>query len=215
RHNRPSPQFSPRFPTVRCLPTRRICRIRVTSADGSRYPRSRGPVSAVPLPLLVNAIETMSSAHYDCIVIGTGPAGQKGAIQAAKLGKKVAIIEKNAVLGGAQINTGTIPSKALREAVLHLTGAQQQGLFGSNYTVKRNIPIADLVAVSHTVMRHEWDLIRNQFDRNGVELIWGTARFAGPNEVIVAHEDRQEHLTADRFLIAVGTRPARPADIPF
>jgi NAD(P) transhydrogenase len=157
----------------------------------------------------------MASKHYDCIVIGTGPAGQKGAIQAAKLGKKVAIVEKNAVLGGAQINTGTIPSKALREAVLHLTGAQQKGMFGATTTVKRNVTIADLVAVSQTVMRHEWDLIRNQFDRNGVELIWGTARFTGPDEIVVAHEDDQEHLTADRFLIAVGTRPARPSDIPF
>lgn len=153
--------------------------------------------------------------HYDCVVIGTGPAGQKGAIQAAKLGKSVAIIEKNKVLGGAQINTGTIPSKALREAVLHLTGAQQRGLFGSSYRVKRNITVADLVAVSQTVMRHEWDLIQNQFERNNIELIWGTARFAGPNELIVARGEEVEHITADRFLIGVGTQPARPDHIPF
>ncbi|MEM9790600.1 MAG: FAD-dependent oxidoreductase, partial [Planctomycetota bacterium] len=80
--------------------------------------------------------------HYDVAIIGTGPAGQKGAIQAAKLGKSVAIIEKNNVLGGAQINTGTIPSKALREAALHLTGANKRGLFGESYRVKKHISIA-------------------------------------------------------------------------
>ncbi|WP_425397143.1 Si-specific NAD(P)(+) transhydrogenase [Aeoliella sp.] len=153
--------------------------------------------------------------HYDCIVIGTGPAGQKGAIQAAKLGKRVAIIEKNRVLGGAQINTGTIPSKALREAVLHLTGATKRGLFGSSYRVKKNITIADLGAVSQTVMRHEWDLIQNQFERNHIDLLWGTARFTGPNELVVEGSETTEHLTADKFLVAVGTRPARPEDIPF
>lgn len=153
--------------------------------------------------------------HFDCVVIGTGPAGQKGAIQAAKLGKRVAIIEKNRVLGGAQINTGTIPSKALREAVLHLTGAAKRGLFGSSYRVKKNITIADLVAVSQTVIRHEWDLIHNQFDRNNVELLWGAARFAGPNELYVDGPESVEKVSADKFLIAVGTRPARPDSIPF
>ena len=88
--------------------------------------------------------------HYDCVVIGTGPAGQKGAIQAAKLGKRVAIIEKNQVLGGAQINTGTIPSKALREAVLHLTG-NQRGLFGESSRPRKDITIAELVSFSQRV----------------------------------------------------------------
>src|SRR3954465_8000889 len=96
--------------------------------------------------------------HFDCIVIGTGPAGQKAAIQAAKLGKKVAIIERNNVLGGASINTGTIPSKALREAVLHLTGANKRGLFGESYRVKRNITISDLIYVRPKVIHHELEL---------------------------------------------------------
>src|ERR1700761_3054445 len=104
--------------------------------------------------------------HFDCIVIGTGPAGQKAAIQAAKLGKSVAIIEKNKVLGGASINTGTIPSKALREAVLHLTGANKRGLFGESYRVKRTITIADLIYVSQHVIHQELELIRGQLDRN-------------------------------------------------
>ncbi len=107
--------------------------------------------------------------HYDCVVIGTGPAGQKAAIQAAKLGKRVAIIERNQVLGGAQINTGTIPSKALREAALHLTGAAKRGLLGQAYRVKKDITIADLVSISQQVIRHEWETIRDQFERNGID----------------------------------------------
>lgn len=153
--------------------------------------------------------------HYDCVVIGTGPAGQKGAIQAAKLGKRVAIIEKNAVLGGAQINTGTIPSKALREAVLHLTGAGKQGLYGPACRVKKHITIADLVSFSQRVIRREWDVIRSQFDRNGVELLWGKARFVGPHELAIHGPDGDDHISADCFLLGVGTRPARPANVPF
>lgn len=153
--------------------------------------------------------------HYDCIVIGTGPAGQKAAIQAAKLGKSVAIIEKNNVLGGAQINTGTIPSKALREAALHLTGAGRRGLFGDARRVKKEITIGDLIAISQQVIRSEWQVIRDQFERNGVDLLWGTAHFEGPRLLQVVHDDQTEMLTADKFLIAVGTRPAKPEHIPF
>src|SRR5438046_5123509 len=114
--------------------------------------------------------------HFDCAVIGTGPAGQKAAIQAAKLGKTVVIIEKENVLGGAAVNTGTIPSKALREAVLHLTGLGKQGLFGELSRVKRNITVPDLIYVAQQVIHHELALVRDHFDRNGVELICGAAR---------------------------------------
>src|SRR5271155_2435506 len=153
--------------------------------------------------------------HFDCVVIGTGPAGQKAAIQAAKLGKKVVIIEKNNVLGGAAINTGTIPSKALREAVLHLTGAGKRGLFGESYRVKRNITISDLIYVSQQVIHHELELIRNHFDRNDVELIWGMARFDDDNIIYVDRPDDFEVLSAEKFIIATGTRPATPATVPF
>ena len=153
--------------------------------------------------------------HYDCVVIGTGPAGQKGAIQAAKLGKRVAIIEKNQVLGGAQINTGTIPSKALREAVLHLTGGNRRGMFDHGRRAKKQITIADLVSFSQRVIRHEWEIIRDQFDRNGVELLWGQARFTGPHEIAIDGPDGTENISADRFLLGVGTRPARPDSVPF
>ena len=153
--------------------------------------------------------------HFDCIVIGTGPAGQKGAIQAAKLGKRVAIIEKNPVLGGTQINTGTIPSKALREAALHLTGANQRGLFGSTQQVKKHITIADLTAVSQQVIRHEWEVIRKQFERNNVELLWGRAEFEDAHHLRIHSADGNEVISSDTFLVAVGTKPARPTTVPF
>ncbi|MGA3065236.1 MAG: Si-specific NAD(P)(+) transhydrogenase [Tepidisphaeraceae bacterium] len=153
--------------------------------------------------------------HFDLVVIGTGPAGQKAAIQAAKLGKKVAIIEKNNVLGGASINTGTIPSKALREAVLHLTGVGKRGLFGESYRVKRTITIADLIYVSQQVVHNELDLIRDHFERNNVELIWGAARFDQPKTLIIDRPDDFEVVTGDFIVIATGTLPARPKTVPF
>ena len=155
------------------------------------------------------------SKHYDVLVIGTGPAGQKGAIQAAKLGRSVAIIEKSPVVGGVQVNTGTIPSKALREAVITLTGSDKRNLLGASYRAKKNVTVADLGAFSQQIIRHEWELIGSQFERNHVELIWGKAQFVGPNEVEVYTKDGPERFTADKFLIAVGTRPARPEHVPF
>ena len=153
--------------------------------------------------------------HFDCAVIGTGPAGQKAAIQAAKLGKSVVIIEKKNVLGGAAINTGTIPSKALREAVLHLTGVSKRGLFGESYKVKRNITIADLIYISQQVIHNELDLIRNHLDRNNVELVWGAARFDSEVSLYVDRPHDFEMISADVFIIASGTRPARPESVPF
>lgn len=153
--------------------------------------------------------------HYDVIVIGTGPAGQKAAIQAAKLGKSVAIIERSRVVGGAQVNTGTIPSKALREAALHLTGRNHKGLFGQSNRMKRDVTIADLVGVANEVIRHEWDVIRDQFDRNRIDLVFGTAKFVGSHEISVTHKNETQSLSADNFLVAVGTRPARPDDVEF
>jgi NAD(P) transhydrogenase len=153
--------------------------------------------------------------HFDCVVIGSGPAGQKAAIQAAKLGKRAAVIERSNVVGGASINTGTIPSKALREAVLHLTGASYRGLFGESYRVKRDITVADLVVVSEQVVRHELDLIRGHFDRNRIELVWGEAHFVSPNLLEVVRPADTERLSADYFVIATGTRPAQPDHVPF
>ncbi len=153
--------------------------------------------------------------HFDVVVIGSGPAGQKAAIQAAKLGKTVAIIEKSSVLGGTSINTGTIPSKALREAVLHLTGLNKRSLFGDSYRVKRAITIADLIYVSQQVVHNELELIRDQLERNGVEVIWGSARFDQEIVVFVDRPDDFEVLSGDIIIVATGTRPARPESVPF
>jgi NAD(P) transhydrogenase len=147
--------------------------------------------------------------------LGTGPGGQKAAIQAAKLGKRVAAIEKNPVVGGAGINTGTIPSKALREAVLFLTGSNKRTLFGDNFRPKRDITIADLIFVSQQVIHNELTVIRDHFDRNNIELIWGRASFEGPNLLLIERPGDSEMITADKFVIATGTRPAKPKSIPF
>ena len=153
--------------------------------------------------------------HFDCVVIGSGPGGQKAAIQAAKLGKQVCIIEKSNVLGGASINTGTIPSKALREAVLHLTGLNRRSLFGESYRVKRMITIADLIYVSQQVVHTELDLIRNQLERNNVDLIWGAARFEKEKVIRIDRPDDFELVSTDIVVIATGTVPARPESVPF
>jgi NAD(P) transhydrogenase len=152
---------------------------------------------------------------FDCAIIGSGPAGQKAAIQAAKLGKRVCVIEKHVSLGGAAINTGTIPSKALREAVLYLTGASKRGLFGEGHRVKRDITVGDLIYVSQQVIQHELQVIRSHFERNGVELIYGAARFEDPHLLNVIRSDGSEHVGAKNIFIATGTRPARPAHVPF
>ena len=158
--------------------------------------------------------------QYDVIVIGSGPAGQKAAIQAAKLGKRVGLVEKNNWMGGVALNTGTIPSKALREAILHLTGASKRGLFGESYRVKSNITIGDLIAVSQQVIMHERDLVMSQLVRNGVDVIEGHACFVGPHEIDVTHAlgdkaGEAERYAADNFVLAIGTRPAMPEGVPF
>src|SRR5580692_6642313 len=122
---------------------------------------------------------------YDLIVIGSGPAGQRAAIQAAKTGKKVALIEKREVVGGVCINTGTIPSKTMREAVMHLSGYQYQNLYGMNYRVKDNITMDDLLFRVHHVIRTEVDVTRAQLTRNNIEVISGQASFVDSTHVEV------------------------------
>src|SRR3712207_1476564 len=119
----------------------------------------------------------MPTYDYDMIVIGSGPAGQRAAIQAAKLDKRVAVVERKAVLGGVSVNTGTIPSKTLREAVLDLSGFRERQFYGVSYTVKQNITIEDLLLRIDQVVRHEIDVTRHQLTRNRVELISATAGF--------------------------------------
>ncbi|MBM9468828.1 Si-specific NAD(P)(+) transhydrogenase [Nakamurella leprariae] len=154
--------------------------------------------------------------HYDMIVIGSGPAGQKAAIAAAKLGHRAAVIERRDMVGGVCINTGTVPSKTLREAVIYLSGMNQRELYGQSYRVKEDITVADLSARTQHVIGREIDVIRNQLARNHVHLVVGTGRFVDPHTVEVVGEDGvHRELTADKIVIAVGTRPARPASVEF
>ena len=119
----------------------------------------------------------MADYDYDLLVIGSGPAGQRAAIQAAKLNKRVAVVERKAILGGVCINTGTIPSKTLREAVLHLSGYREHSLYGASYTVKQNITMSDLLYRTDHVIQHELDIVRHQLQRNRVELVSAEAAF--------------------------------------
>ncbi len=154
-------------------------------------------------------------AHYDLLVIGTGPAGQKAAVQAAKLGKKVAIVERKDVVGGVCINTGTIPSKSLREAVLYLSGFRQRNLYGAGYRLKQTITIEDLALRARHVITHEIEIVRNQMARNRVDMLHGTAAFVDPHRVRIRQAGGAVEHEADYVVIAVGTEPARPAKIPF
>src|SRR5215212_6097931 len=122
---------------------------------------------------------------YDLLVIGSGPAGQRAAIQGAKLGRRVALVEKREVIGGACINTGTIPSKTMREAVLHLSGYQYQSIYGINYRVKERITMADLMFRIQHVIKTEVDVTRAQLARNNVEMITGQASFIDSTHVAV------------------------------
>ncbi len=152
--------------------------------------------------------------HYDLLVIGSGPAGQKAAIQGAKLGRKVAIVEREPALGGVSANTGTIPSKTARAAILDLTGFAQRSVYGDAYRVAGTVTMDDLLWRTQHVIEHERAVVRDQLRRNGVEVIEGTAAFLDPHTLEVAGS----HLlspSADRFVIAVGTRPARPSGVDF
>ena len=149
------------------------------------------------------------------LVIGSGPAGQKAAIQAAKVGKKVGVIERKKVAGGICINTGTIPSKSLREAVLFLSGFRQRSLYGASYRVKKDITFEDLVQRCDHVVKAEQEVIQNQLIRNGVDFIIGAASFVDPHRIAIRQQSELNEHTADYIVVAVGSEPARPAEIPF
>jgi NAD(P) transhydrogenase len=150
---------------------------------------------------------------YDLLVIGSGPAGQKAAIQAAKLGRRVAIVERGQI-GGVSVNWGTIPSKTLREAIVYLTGLMQRSAYGESYRVKEEITIEDLRHRAEQVMAREVDIVRNQLMRNRVQIVEGTGRFVDPHTVGVSGRDERS-LTAELIVIATGTRPARPPAVEF
>jgi NAD(P) transhydrogenase len=151
----------------------------------------------------------MTSYDYDLLVIGSGPGGQRAAIQGAKLGKRVAVVERRAVVGGVSINTGTIPSKTLREAVLYLSGYREHGLYGESYVVKQDTEMSDLLFRAENVMKHEQDVIRHQLIRNHVELFAAEASFVDPHTVRMNYVDQRGHrdVTAENIVIAVGSKP--------
>jgi NAD(P) transhydrogenase len=154
-------------------------------------------------------------ARFDLAVIGSGPAGQKAAISAAKLDKRVAIVEARACIGGVCTHTGTIPSKAIREAVLHLTGFRMRSVYGASYQVKRDVSMSDLIFRVEHVIRIETDVIRAQLQRNNVTCIYGPASFVDPHTLQIETPEGEDRITADYIVIASGTMPARPPDVPF
>jgi NAD(P) transhydrogenase len=148
--------------------------------------------------------------RFEVLVIGTGPAGHHAAIQGAKAGRKVGICERREVVGGVCIHTGTIPSKTFREAVLYLTGYQQRGLYGSSYRLKQSITIEDLLFRCQHVIRQEVDISRAQLTRNGVAIIYGSARFVDPHHLIVQGVEKTTEVEADVIVVATGTEPLLP-----
>jgi NAD(P) transhydrogenase len=159
----------------------------------------------------------MPEYDYDMLVIGSGPGGQRAAIQAAKLNKKVAVVEKKTILGGVCINTGTIPSKTLREAVMHFSGYNEHSLYGASYTVKENITMADLLYRTDRVIQHELDIVRHQLQRNRVELISAEASFVDANTIRLKFVDGRgwRDVRAEYIVIATGTSATKSDRIPF
>jgi NAD(P) transhydrogenase len=153
--------------------------------------------------------------NYDLIVIGSGPAGQKGAICAAKLRKRVAVIDRRLMIGGVCVHTGTIPSKSIREAIFQLTGTAVKTFYGSSYRGNGDISLQDLSFRVTSVVSRETEVIRAQLKRNGIAIYQGTAEFLDPHTVQVQGEDDKITLHGENILIACGTRPARSPDIPF
>lgn len=158
----------------------------------------------------------MVRSRYDLLVVGSGPAGQKAAIQAAKLGHRVGLVERKMSLGGVSTHTGTIPSKTLREAVLYLSGFKQRTFYGRGHRLKDDICAQDLTERLKITVEHEVEIVRDQLARNGIEVLGGLARFTGPNTMVVEGPDQGPMtVEADRFLIATGTRPRHPDCFPF
>lgn len=159
----------------------------------------------------MNTIQT-----YDLLVIGSGPAGEQAAITAAKMGKRVAVIEKEPKPGGACIHTGTIPSKTLRETAVYLAGFRQRSLYGVSVQLKKDIGIRELMYRKQIVVQAEVGLIRARFARNDVELIEGTASFETPHRLHVLRPDGTSlRIESERIVIATGSQPVRPPEVPF
>lgn len=153
--------------------------------------------------------------HYDLIVIGSGPAGEKGAEQAARFGKRVALVERAEYLGGAGINTGTVPSKTLRETALYFSGLQQRGLYGIDYSLKDGLSIGEFMHREHIVVNNERRLISENVERRHIEWVHGAAEFKDPHSIHVTSTAGDKVLAGDIFLVATGSAPFHPPETPF
>jgi NAD(P) transhydrogenase len=156
----------------------------------------------------------MSAVKYDLTVIGSGPSGQRAAVAASKMKKRVVVVESRAVVGGVCINTGTIPSKTMREAVLHLSGYNYRTVYGMNYRVKEKITMADLAFRVQAVIKTEVDVTEAQLSRNGIDIVHGMAHLVDANHVRVEGFQGETTLESDRIIVAVGTRPATSSKVP-
>ena len=192
-------------PTSRRTPNR--------APDTTRGRSAAESYSSMTAPRGRDQLQWSYVQSYDLIVIGSGPAGQRAAIQGAKMGKRVAVIERREVLGGVCVNTGTIPSKTFREAVLYLSGYYWQNL-GANHRNRDKITMADLVQRVHYVMKTEEDVIQSQLSRNDVDLFHGIAKFNDPRTVTIESARGSQTCSAEQIVIAVGTRPADSAQVP-
>jgi NAD(P) transhydrogenase len=152
--------------------------------------------------------------EFDLVVIGSGPAGEKGAAQAAYFGRRVALVEKHPLLGGALINTGTIPSKTLREAALYFSGLGQRGLYGIDYTLRENLTVPEFMHREVEVTQSLRDLVSLNLGRHNVSVFTGAARFRDPRTVVVSGEEETHTLRAPVILIATGSRPVWPKNTP-
>src|SRR5579862_573700 len=156
----------------------------------------------------------MSAVKYDLTIIGSGPSGQRAAVAASKMKKRVAVVESRSVVGGVCINTGTIPSKTMREAVMHLSGYNYRSVYGMNYRVKEEITMADLAFRVQAVVKTEVDVTEAQLSRNGVDVVHGIAHFTDPHHLHVEGPQTDMTLESDRVIIAVGTRPSTSPNVP-
>src|SRR3990172_6071459 len=155
------------------------------------------------------------SDDFDLVVIGAGPAGEKGGAQAAYFGKRVAIVERESEPGGGAVHTGTLPSKTLRETALFLSGYRQRDLYGVTVHVSPDLAISKLIGRKDAVRELETARIRRNLDRHGIEQIHGTARFLDAHTVEVTGQSHPRKLRAEVLLIATGSRPYRPPGIPY
>src|ERR1700733_5688677 len=151
---------------------------------------------------------------FDMIVLGSGPAGQRAAIQASKCGRRVAVVEKREGVGGTSVNTGTIPPKTMREAVLHLSGYGYENIYGINYRVKDKITMADLAFRVQHVIKTEIDVTLAQLSRNNIEMLFGCASFVDPHTLRVENSRGSTQYSAESVVIATGTKPAVSAKVP-